>query len=79
MEKKKGGYKFKKSESENERKRLIIILENASLETVKVRNGSYELLNPDDHMNLLKKMNRDWNEVRPDITHQVLYYTCFFF
>ncbi len=75
--KKKGGYRFKKSESDNEKKRLIVILENASLETVKVRNGSYELLNPDDHMHILKKMNRDWNEVRPDITHQVYIYIYF--
>lgn len=65
-------YRFKKSVKENKKKRLIVILENASLETVKTRNGSYELLNCDDHIQILKKMNRDWTEARPDITHQVL-------
>lgn len=64
-------YKFKKSEEINSKKRLIVVLENACLETVKTKKGSYELLNCDDHLNMLKKMNRDWTEVRPDITHQV--------
>lgn len=66
-------YKFKKSEDENNRKRLIVILEFASLETVKSKRteGGYELLNCDDHIHILKKLNRDWTEARPDITHQV--------
>jgi rRNA small subunit pseudouridine methyltransferase Nep1 len=51
-------------------KKLIVILENASLETVKTKKG-YELLNCDDHIQLMKKFNRDPSEARPDITHQV--------
>ena len=64
-------YKFKKSEEAKAKKRVIVVLENACLETIKTKKGNYELLNCDDHMNILKKMNRDWTEVRPDITHQV--------
>lgn len=64
-------YHFKKSEQENAKRRVIVVLENAYLETVKTKKGNYELLNCDDHMMLLKKMDRDWTEVRPDITHQV--------
>uniref|UniRef100_A0A1Q3EZJ1 18S rRNA (pseudouridine-N1)-methyltransferase n=1 Tax=Culex tarsalis TaxID=7177 RepID=A0A1Q3EZJ1_CULTA len=54
----------------NER-RLIVILEGAQLETVKV-GPIFELLNCDDHLNLLKKFNRDPGSCRPDITHQSL-------
>ncbi|KAK9743583.1 EMG1/NEP1 methyltransferase [Popillia japonica] len=55
----------------NQEKRLIIILEEAQLESVKVGN-SFELLNCDDHVNILKKNNRDVGSCRPDITHQCL-------
>jgi len=52
-------------------KRLIIILEKAQLETTK--NGPFfELLNCDDHVHVLKKLNRDPATCRPDITHQCL-------
>ncbi|XP_039259161.1 ribosomal RNA small subunit methyltransferase NEP1-like [Styela clava] len=52
-------------------KRLIVVLEKASLETVK--NGkTFELLNCDKHKGLLKKHNRDLGSCRPDITHQCL-------
>lgn len=64
-------YKFKKNEEQKSKRRVIVVLEHACLETVKSKKGNYELLNCDDHMSLLKKMNRDWTEVRPDITHQV--------
>lgn len=64
-------YRFKKNRKEKNEKRVIVVLENACLETVKSKKGNYELLNCDDHISLLKKMNRDWTEVRPDITHQV--------
>jgi len=56
--------------------RLIVILAEASLEAVKIgkgKAGSYDLLNCDDHQNILRKANRDIAEVRPDITHQVRY------
>ncbi|XP_077268674.1 ribosomal RNA small subunit methyltransferase NEP1 [Temnothorax americanus] len=52
-------------------KRLIVILENAQLESVKV-GSAFELLNCDDHANILKKYNRDPGTCRPDITHQCL-------
>uniref|UniRef100_A0AAG5CUG1 18S rRNA (pseudouridine-N1)-methyltransferase n=2 Tax=Anopheles atroparvus TaxID=41427 RepID=A0AAG5CUG1_ANOAO len=52
-------------------RRLIVILEGAQLETVKV-GQSFELLNCDDHTNILKRNNRDPGSCRPDITHQSL-------
>jgi len=55
----------------NQEKRLIIILEHAHLESVKV-GSAFELLNCDDHINLIKKNGREPGEVRPDITHQCL-------
>eukprot|EP00727_Mastigamoeba_balamuthi_P014518 m51a1_g9691 putative ribosomal rna small subunit methyltransferase nep1 (229) ;mRNA; f:1339596-1340506 len=51
--------------------RLIVVLENASLEVVKP-GTEYELLNTDDHANLLRKRKRDFTEARPDITHSCL-------
>ncbi|XP_019526881.2 ribosomal RNA small subunit methyltransferase NEP1 [Aedes albopictus] len=54
----------------NER-RLVIILEGAQLETVKV-GQVFELLNCDDHLSILKKNGRDPGSCRPDITHQSL-------
>nr|XP_008118460.1 PREDICTED: ribosomal RNA small subunit methyltransferase NEP1-like [Anolis carolinensis] len=53
------------------RRRLLVILEGASLETVKV-GKTYELLNCDKHKSLLLRNGRDPGVVRPDITHQVL-------
>ncbi|KAI8846154.1 Alpha/beta knot methyltransferase [Chytridium lagenaria] len=56
-------------------KRLIVVLEQASLETVKLgkgKEGHYALLNCDDHHHILKKNQRDLSESRPDITHQCL-------
>jgi len=52
-------------------KRLIVVLEAACLESVKV-GSEYQLLNCDDHINFMKKKNRDYSEARPDITHQCL-------
>src|SRR5690554_1339016 len=51
-------------------KRLIVVLEGAQLETVKVGN-EFQLLNSDDHANICKKRKRDIADARPDITHQV--------
>jgi len=53
------------------RKRLIVVLEAATLETVVTRKG-YELLNCDDHQNYMRKKGRDFAVMRPDITHQCL-------
>ena len=62
--------------------RMIVVLSNASLETYKSshggggRNGGrgeekYALLNSDEHIGVMRKMNRDISDARPDITHQV--------
>ena len=61
--------------------RLIVVLSNASLETYKASHGGgrggpvkdqkYSLLNSDEHIGVLRKMNRDISNARPDITHQV--------
>ncbi|CAL1278277.1 unnamed protein product [Larinioides sclopetarius] len=50
-------------------KRLIIVLENANLETVK-KGNSHDLLNSEDHMGILRK-RKEGGLCRPDITHQV--------
>jgi rRNA small subunit pseudouridine methyltransferase Nep1 len=53
-------------------KRLIVVLEQANLETIKI-GKVYELLNCDKHKNHLLKYKRDPNSnARPDITHQCL-------
>ena len=57
----------------NSKPRVIILLDQATLETVKDRRGVYELLNCDDHRDLCrKKLHKDPNEFRPDILHQEL-------
>ncbi|KAI8137484.1 Alpha/beta knot methyltransferase [Fennellomyces sp. T-0311] len=61
-------------EKENTR-RLIVVLEQATLETLKIgknKEGNYQLLNVDDHLHILKKNNRETYEARPDILHQCL-------
>ncbi|XP_044756358.1 ribosomal RNA small subunit methyltransferase NEP1-like [Coccinella septempunctata] len=55
----------------NQEKRLIIILENAQLETVKI-GEKFQLLNSDNHSNILRKNGRDLGSCRPDIAHQCL-------
>ncbi|ETV98804.1 hypothetical protein H310_08312 [Aphanomyces invadans] len=50
---------------------VIVVLENASLETVKTTRG-YQLLNCDDHKGIHKKHNKDPSASRPDILHQEL-------
>jgi len=51
--------------------RLIVVLEQAFLESVKNRDR-YQLLNVDDHLAILKKAHRPADVARPDITHQTL-------
>jgi len=52
-------------------RRLIVVLDGAQLETVKIGND-YQLLNCDDHQSVLRKRKREENnDARPDITHQV--------
>lgn len=54
---------------------LIIVLDNASLETVSLgssKNSRCTLLNCDDHQGLIRKHKVDIANIRPDITHQCL-------
>ncbi|XP_041456732.1 ribosomal RNA small subunit methyltransferase NEP1-like isoform X1 [Lytechinus variegatus] len=54
-----------------QKKRLIVVLEKSSLETIKTSKG-YELMNCDHHKHLMKKHKREPSDCRPDITHQCL-------
>ncbi|ORY67080.1 Alpha/beta knot methyltransferase [Pseudomassariella vexata] len=69
--------------SDKDSQRLIVVLSNASLETFKATHGGggrmgmhreekYSLLNSDEHIGVMRKMNRDISDARPDITHQCL-------
>eukprot|EP01041_Mallomonas_annulata_P007368 gene7368-15048_t len=49
---------------------VTVILDEASLETVKTKKGDFQLLNCDDHVGLMKKHNKDPAKYRPDIAHQ---------
>ena len=57
--------------AKKEEKRLIIILEDANLESCKT-GKEFGLLNIDDHKGLLARNGRDFSTARPDITHQCL-------
>ncbi|KAL8658925.1 MAG: hypothetical protein Q9226_000716, partial [Calogaya cf. arnoldii] len=67
--------------TDKDTQRLIVVLSHASLETYKashggrngtVRDEKYSLLNSDEHIGVMRKMNRDISDARPDITHQCL-------
>ncbi|GAA5950774.1 hypothetical protein JCM21900_002013 [Sporobolomyces salmonicolor] len=72
----------KTNQEKDNTRRLIVVLEQACLETYKhsapagSRGGKgeekYSLLNCDDHQGVLAKMGRDIAHARPDITHQCL-------
>lgn len=52
---------------------IIVLLDQATLETVKNKRGIFELLNCDDHRELCKKkLKKNPNDYRPDILHQEL-------
>lgn len=58
-------------------KKLIVILERANLDIVKVDSrfsqpSSYQILNCDDNMHMIRKLKRDPAFCRPDIVHQCL-------
>ncbi|KAI9676843.1 MAG: 18S rRNA pseudouridine methyltransferase [Caeruleum heppii] len=65
--------------NDKDTQRLIVVLSHASLETYKASHGGrngmrdekYSLLNSDEHIGVMRKMNRDISDARPDITHQV--------
>jgi rRNA small subunit pseudouridine methyltransferase Nep1 len=52
--------------------RVSVVLEKCALELAQPHRGPVELLNCDDHKNLLHKNGRDPSEIRPDILHQCL-------
>lgn len=52
-------------------KKVVVVLEKCSLETVKTKKG-FELLHADEHKFLLLKHKKDPSEYRADIVHQVL-------
>jgi rRNA small subunit pseudouridine methyltransferase Nep1 len=56
--------------SSSHSREIIVVLDLASLETVKTKKGDFQLLNCDDHIGLMKKLNRDPQLYRPDIIHQ---------
>ena len=58
-------------EEREKQRRVIVVLQRATLETVK-KGGDYQLLNCDDHAHILRKHKRDPNSARPDIAHQCL-------
>ncbi|KAI9707112.1 MAG: 18S rRNA pseudouridine methyltransferase [Candelina mexicana] len=69
--------------NDKDTQRLIVVLSNASLETYKAasnrkapgasdRDGKFSLLNSDEHIGVMRAMQRDISEARPDITHQCL-------
>lgn len=59
------------SKEDVKRRQVILILEQAALETVKTSKG-YQLLNCDDHKGIHKKFNKEPSHSRPDILHQEL-------
>ncbi len=52
-------------------KRLIVVLEKASLELHHGKKGK-EILNCDDHRNQIQKSGKDFAQYRPDIVHDCL-------
>lgn len=53
---------------------VTVLLESANLEAIKLpgSRGGHALLSSDEHGTMLRKMKRDPNDARPDITHQCL-------
>jgi rRNA small subunit pseudouridine methyltransferase Nep1 len=58
------------SKISGEGRQVIVILDLATLETVKTKKGDFQLLNCDDHIGIMKKHNKDPSKFRPDIVHQ---------
>jgi len=54
------------------KQKIIVLLDQAKLETVKTRRGTFELLNCDDHRDLCRKWKKNPSDYRPDICHQEL-------
>jgi rRNA small subunit pseudouridine methyltransferase Nep1 len=56
----------------SEGRQVYIILDGAQLETVKTKRGDFQLMNCDDHVNIMKRHGKDPQKFRPDIVHQEL-------
>lgn len=54
-----------------QRKKLIVILEHANLELTPSKKRP-TLITIDDHAGLIKKMNKTYEDYRPDVAHQCL-------
>ena len=54
-----------------EGKKLVVVIENATLEVVKA-GKDHHLLNCDDHQHIIRKVGKNIADCRPDITHQML-------
>ena len=52
------------------KKKIIIIIEQSSLELSQTKNP--KIMNGDEFLKLIKKMKKDPNDYCPDITHQIL-------
>lgn len=50
------------------KQRLIVLLDNAGLEVARTKHD-FQLLNAEDHENLIRKMKRDPSDFRPDLVH----------
>ena len=48
--------------------RLIVILEQANLETTRTKR-TIELINCDDHQKVITKLGKKFEDYRPDVTH----------
>ncbi|KAI8971743.1 Alpha/beta knot methyltransferase [Mycotypha africana] len=60
-------------DNESSGKKVIIVLENASLEIARLAPyQKMQLLNCDEHQAILRRFNRDIADARPDIVHQCL-------
>lgn len=57
--------------TDEQKSRLFVVLEKASLETAKTKRG-YELVSSDTHAGLLKRLKKKPGEFRPDIVHRCL-------
>jgi len=53
-------------------RKVVVLIDEATLNPVKTKRGDYELLNCDDHLHLHKKLKKDPADSRPDIAHQML-------
>ena len=56
----------------DDKETVTVVLEKAPLELIQMKDKRIELVNCDDHKNLLVKAGKDFSRFRPDIVHQCL-------